>query len=349
MPFSLACRRGAHGVPIRQGFSGFQAFRDKYRFMADGFVHVAGNPLPDRAECGHLEVTGGVRLRYGQFAPQGAAAGTVLMLQGRGECMERHFETIRDLNARNLHVLSFDWRGQGASPPAVKPGRLGHISSFARYEDDLVSLVQQVMLPDCPPPYFMLGNSMGAHVGIGVIARHNWFDGAVMAAPFIDVASSRLPHWFKLSVVGAMTVLGLGRIKTPLANGSRPTEEDFARNPLTSDRTRFARNMRIWEEAPLLSAHAPSAGWAFAALRSCRKLARMDDREPLKCPALLVIAGQDRVVSNEAIQQFARFVPGAATVTLNGARHDILSEADIYRDQFFAAFDAFLSDRLRPV
>jgi lysophospholipase len=190
---------------------------------------------------------------------------------------------------------------------------------------------------------------MGAHVGLATIARYTWFDAAVMAAPFIDVAPSRLPRWFKVSVVGAMTALGLGRVKTPLTNGARPTEDDFARNPLTSDRTRFARNMRIWDEAPLLSAHAPSAGWAFAALRSCRRLARMDNREPLKCAALLVIAGQDKVVSNEAIQQFARFVPGAATVTLNGARHDILSEADLYRDQFFAAFDAFLADRLRPL
>jgi lysophospholipase len=317
--------------------------------MADGFVQVAGNPLPERAECGHLEVAGGARLRYGLFPPAGPAAGTVLLLQGRGECLERQFETVRNLNARNLQVLSFDWRGQGGSPPAQQPGRLGHVRSFSDYEADLVSVVQQVMLPDCPPPYLMMGNSMGAHVGLRVIARYTWFDGAVMAAPFLDVAPSRLPHWFKLAVVGGMTLAGMGRLKTPLMRRGLRGMEEFDGNPLTSDRTRFARNMRLWQEAPELSAHAATAAWAFAALRSCRQLSRMDDRSPLKCPVLLVVAGLDKVVSNEAIQQFARFVPGAATVTLNGARHDILSEADLFRDQFFAAFDAFVADRLRPV
>ena len=29
-------------------------------------------------------------------------------------------------------------------------------------------------------------------------------------------------------------------------------------------------------------------------------------------------------------------------VTIDGARHEILQEADIYREQFWAAFDAFV-------
>jgi hypothetical protein len=133
----------------------------------------------------------------------------------------------------------------------------------------------------------------------------------------------------------------------PLYRDGEPDEESFAGNPLTSDRLRYNRNIRLWQAAQELSAHVPSAGWAFAALRSCARLQKLDDRTPLKCPALLVVAGQDVVVSNEATQQFARFVPGAAPVVINGARHDILCEQDIYRDQFFAAADAFLADRLR--
>jgi lysophospholipase len=318
-----------------------------FEFMQTDFVEVPGNPLPGNAQCGFLDAASGVKLRYGQFAPSGPASGTVLLLQGRGECMERQFETIRDLNARGLHVLSFDWRGQGGSPRAQRPGRRGHVDSFSSYLEDLEMVVQDAMLPDCPPPYFMFGNSMGAHVGLLCIARHNWFDAAVMIAPFIEVAPDRLPRWFKLAVTGAMTVFGMGRVRVPLYRDGEPDEESFPGNPLTSDRLRYNRNIRLWRAAQELSAHVPSAGWAFAALRSCARLQKLDDRTPLKCPALLVVAGQDVVVSNEATQQFARFVPGAAPVVINGARHDILCEQDIYRDQFFAAADAFLADRLR--
>lgn len=315
--------------------------------MQEDFISVPGNPLPDHAQCSHLQMADGLHVRVGQFAPSGAAAGTILLLQGRGECMERHFETIRDFNSRGLHVLSLDWRGQGGSPPAETGNRHGHVRSFVQFEEDAIALINEVMLPDCPPPYFICGNSMGAHVGLHLIARYTWFDAAIMLSPFIDVAPSKFPRWLKYFTVGLMSLLGLGRLKPPLYDGRAPTEEDFAGNVLTSDRVRYSRNLRIWQEAPQLAAYAPSSGWAFAALRSCRRLQKLDYSTPLKCPALMIIAGQDEVVSNEAIQQFSRYVPGAASVVINGARHEILSEAAMYRDQAFAAIDAFLADRLR--
>ena len=128
-----------------------------------------------------------------------------------------------------------------------------------------------------------------------------------------------------------------------------PDEQGFGKNLLTSDKTRFVRNVRIWQQAPHLAAIAPTAGWVFAAMWSCSQLQNRDPLTPLTCPALLFIAASDQVVSNEAIREFARNAPGAAIVVINGALHDLLSEADIYRDQFFAALDAFLADRLRDV
>ena len=317
--------------------------------MQSEFVHITGNAAPDHASCGVTITADGMPLRYGMFAPSGPARGTVLLLQGRCECLERHFETIRDFNARGLHVLSFDWRGQGGSPPAGKPGRYGHVGSFKHYERDVEHVVQQLMLPDCPPPYFVCGNSMGAHIGLHIISKHNWFEAALMVAPLVEPGRPHMPRWIKLAVVGVMTVLGMGRLKTPFYRNGLPDEQGFAKNLLTSDKTRFVRNVRIWQQAPLLAAIAPTAGWVFAAMRSCSTLQNRDPLTPLTCPALLFIAGSDQVVSNEAIREFARNAPGAAIVVINGALHDLLSEADIYRDQFFAALDAFLADRLRDV
>ncbi len=315
--------------------------------MGDGFVAVAGNPAPDDASCGYLEISARVKVRYGLFPAQGDARGTVCFLQGRGECMERNFETIRDLTQRGYQVAALDWRGQGGSPAAAKANRHGHISSFVHYLSDFNRFMTEVVLPDCPPPYIVLGNSMGGHIGLRLVARHNWFAAAVMVAPLIDIPNTHLPRWFKLVVVKTMTWSGLGRLKLPFQVSRLPRQEDFDKSQLTSDRTRFMRNMRLWQEAPQLSAIAPTVGWVNAALNSCRKLRSLNDTTPLRCPALLVIAGQDKVVSNEAIQQFARFVPGAVTVSINGAKHDILAESDTFRDQFFAAFDAFVADNIK--
>ena len=315
--------------------------------MGDGFVSVAGNPAPTNASCGYLDVSPKVKVRYGLFPAQGNVRGTVCLLQGRGECMERNFETIRNLTERGFQVASMDWRGQGGSPPASGGPRHGHITSFSQYLSDFTKFMTDIVLPDCRPPHLMLGNSMGGHIGLHVIARHNWVAAAVMVAPLVDIPRTRFPRWLKVMIVTTLPRLGLGKLKVPFNGFKTPRPEDFAKNPLTTDRTRFMRNMRLWQEAPQLSAIAPTVGWVNSALVSCRKLRSLNDTTPLRCPALLIVAGNDTVVANEAIQQFARYVPGAVTLSINGAKHDVLSEGDTFRDQFFAAFDAFVADRLK--
>ena len=59
-------------------------------------------------------------------------------------------------------------------------------------------------------------------------------------------------------------------------------------------------------------------------------------------PILVVAAGADEVVSTSAVEDYARRLRSGSLVTIDGARHEILQEADIYREQFLAAFDAFV-------
>jgi lysophospholipase len=62
----------------------------------------------------------------------------------------------------------------------------------------------------------------------------------------------------------------------------------------------------------------------------------------LRQPMLLVAAGQDRIVSTPAIGAFARRLRAGSHLVIPGARHEILMEQDRYREQFWAAFDAFV-------
>jgi lysophospholipase len=53
--------------------------------------------------------------------------------------------------------------------------------------------VQQVVLPDCPPPYFALAHSMGGAVMLRVAhAGKRWFDRMVLSAPMIDLPAADL-------------------------------------------------------------------------------------------------------------------------------------------------------------
>ena len=65
---------------------------------------------------------------------------------------------------RSFAVAVLDWRGQGLSDRALADARKGHVDDFSQYDSDLASFMQQVVLPDCPPPVFAIGHSMGASV-----------------------------------------------------------------------------------------------------------------------------------------------------------------------------------------
>ena len=57
---------------------------------------------------------------------------------------------------------------------------------------------------------------------------------------------------------------------------------------------------------------------------------------------LIVAAGAEQVVDPAAAERFGRRLRVGGVVTVDGARHELMQEADIYREQFLAAFDAFV-------
>src|ERR1039457_1328599 len=80
-------------------------------------VSIPANPVPDDVVTGSIKTLDGVSLRFARWAPPVGRKGTVVVLQGRAEYIEKYFETVRDLRARGFAVSTFDWRGQGLSDP----------------------------------------------------------------------------------------------------------------------------------------------------------------------------------------------------------------------------------------
>ena len=62
----------------------------------------------------------------------------------------------------------------------------------------------------------------------------------------------------------------------------------------------------------------------------------------IRQPILIVAAGRDAIVSNNAIESFAAQLRAGSQLVVVGAQHELLMEQDRYRTQFWAAFDAFV-------
>ncbi len=92
------------------------------------------NPIPPDAAVLSVTASDGMVLRAAHWAPTTREArGTVCILQGRAEFIEKYFEVVEELRGRGFGVVAFDWRGQGHSGRQVGNPRKGYVRRFDDY------------------------------------------------------------------------------------------------------------------------------------------------------------------------------------------------------------------------
>ena len=310
--------------------------------MTELFHEIPGNPVPEKATGGFLVARDGKRLRYGLFAATARPLkGTVVVLPGRNEGIEKYFETIRDLSARGFMTAIADWRGQGGSDRLIRDTHRGHVRSFFDYADDLDRFFSEIVLPDCRGPFYILAHSTGSLVALlAAPSLVNRVRRMVLVAPFLTYTGFPLSMKAIRRVATALYWLGLGRMYG--AWGPRPKAVPFATNTLTTDATRYRRNSLLGETHPQLALGGPTVAWIRAASEAVEVVCDPDFMTRIQVPILFIGAGADEVVSTRAVADYARRLRGGTMLTIDGARHEILQEADIFREQFWAAFDAFV-------
>lgn len=323
------------------------------------------NPAPEGGIVETIVTRDRVRLRTlrwpptGGLGPGGKPQGTVCLFQGRTEFIEKYYETIADLRRRGFAVATLDWRGQGLSERPLKNRFRGHIRTFGHYRRDLEAFLHKVAA-HCPAPYFALGHSMGAHIlfaqSNGGLAR--FFDRMVLTAPMLHLAPRMLCgfHWLRpgrnavsYKIVsqrltrwtsGLLRFAGFGWAY--VAGGSGAIVHPFKDNILTSDEVRFSGTNEFLAAHPELGLGSPTNAWLNAACRSMRRVLRPKFLHDVDVPLLIVASGADQVVSTAVIEKITPALRTGHTIVIRNARHEILFERDELREQFWAAFDAFI-------
>jgi lysophospholipase len=310
-----------------------------------GLIDIPTNPVPRNAVCDTVRTDDGVELRYARFPPnRSPVRGTMVVLHGRTEFIEKYFETINDLRRRGFAVAAFDARGQGGSARLLRHRRKGHVRDFADHVNDFDTIMQEVVLPDCPPPYFVLAHSTGALVALLSAERlRTQIERMVLTSPLVGLPYGAPERLARLS--GLLMYLGLGEAFVPGGGATLYQTLPFAANQVTSDEARYMRARAVVEADSSVGIGGPTIGWVNAAMRAARRLREPDFPARVPIPVLMVLAGADTIVSNSAAEDLSRRVKTIAHLRIPGARHEILMERDEYRDQFWAAFDAFIQGR----
>jgi lysophospholipase len=307
------------------------------------FHEIPGNPSPENAAGGFFTTRDGKRIRYGLFpAVARPLKGTVVVLTGRNECIEKYFETIRNLADRGFGVATLDWRGQGGSDRLIRDLQRGYVRNFHDYTSDLEQFFEEIVLPDCRGPYYILAHSAGAVIALlATPSMVNRVRRMVLIAPFFTLPDLPVSITTVRRVCSLFCFLGLGRLYA--AWGPRPKETaPFATNKVTSDPERYRRNTQIYEAYPRLALGGPTIRWLQAAAKASETVSDPDFMAKVQVPLLVIAAGADQVVSTKAVEAYARHLRLGSLLMIDGARHEILQEADLYREQLLAAFDAFI-------
>ena len=311
--------------------------------MSAPLFETDGNPVPDGITADYLELPDGKKLRYALFPASGRPLkGTVIILHGRNECIEKYFETMQDLSKRGFGCATFDWVGQGGSDRLINDPMRGHINKFDRYVSDFNYFFENVALPDCRAPFYILAHSTGSLIALLASPDlTNRIRRMVLCAPLLSLTHQPIGHNQIRRVSGLLSLIGLGSMY--MTGGPRPRETlPFDGNKLTSDPVRYQRNSVMYEKHRELALGGPTARWVHASCLAMDTVLDPDFKARIQVPTLIIAAGADQIVSNAAIERFARGMRSTALVTVDGGKHELLQEADLYREQVLAAFDAFV-------
>lgn len=287
------------------------------------------------------------RLRYGLWIPENISRGTVFILPGRSEFIEKYYETIADLRDRGFVVMILDWRGQGLSGRLLKDAPRVKIDEFGLMTGDLADLIALAKRKKLPKPWTVLGHSMGGHLFLRLIhdtprfAKN--FDRAVLVAPMLGLKLSAAMRWVMARLIKrAKSRRTLKNLALFQGNKTILWKKRLGIGRLTSDAGRFRDEAWLIDQNPALVIGGITYGWLEAAFKSIEILNASRLPEKLKLPVCFILAGKESVVDAAATEAFIARMAEATVVTLKDARHEILKERDDIRNNFWQIFDSFV-------
>lgn len=311
--------------------------------MSEAPFHAALADGPEGGAAHWLQATDGVQIRVGLWPLEGAK-GTVFLLPGRTEYVEKYGRAAGDLGVRGYATLAIDWRGQGLADRVQDDPMVGHVDDFAEYQLDMQAMLAFARAQDLPRPWFLMAHSMGGCIGLRTLAGDHPFKAAAFSAPMWGIL---IAGWMRPMAVALSTASRWFRFDDRYVPGSKEItyvlSTPFVGNTLTTDPEMWDYMRQQALGCPDLVLGGPSLGWLKAALTECHALSL------LPSPDLAIVTAlglQEKIVDVGPVHlRMGRWPKGKLSL-YPGAEHEVMMERPATRERFFdeacALFDLHL-------
>lgn len=273
---------------------------------------------------GTVRTCDGLDLYWQRWLPESPQA-LLLLVHGLFEHGGRHLNAARYFTRQGYGCYAVDQRGHGRSP-----GRRIHVARFDEFLWDVDAA--HGMLREVHPdrPVFLVGHSHGGLVVLLYSLRHPvGLPGIVLSSPFLGFHASSAP-----APALALLARFLSRVWPSLLLPAGADPAALSHDKLVCDA--YARD-------PLVG-HTVSPRWLTSARAAMLEVHSHAHR--LEVPALVMAAGDDRIVDAQATARFVQSAPHEAVeyVRWNGLYHEIFNEFE--KEDVFRRMQSWLDARL---
>lgn len=302
------------------------------------FEDVAGGP-PDGGAV-WVNTSDDIRIRVGFWKAE-KAKGTVLILPGRSEYVEKYGPIAGELAERGYASLAIDWRGQGLADRLLDDVRVGHVIRFSDYQKDLAAALRAARQLELPRPWYMIGHSMGGGIGLRAVMEGMPVQACGFTGPMWGIYMSPIVKPFGWMLSHAMPAVGLGtRLPPSTRYENYVLAEPFEGNVLTRDPEMYELMRVQMDSYPELALGGPSLIWFREALMECRQLAR---RPSPDLPCICFVGAEEKIVDVQAARDRMAIWPRGDLDIIENAEHEVLMETPRVRKHILDRLDRLFS------
>ena len=300
--------------------------------MNDAPLYADTADAPDGGRAVWLTTPDSVRIRVAVWNPA-AAKGTVILLPGRTEYIEKYGRAASDLAQRGYATVTLDWRGQGLADRPLPDRMTGHVAKFGDYQIDLNAVMAFARSAGLPEPYYLMAHSMGGCIGLRGLMQGLPVRAAAFSAPMwgilmatwmrpVATAFSAASRWFSFD----------GRYAPGTGPSTYVVDSPFAGNTLTTDAEMWDYMRAQALAHPELSLGGPSLGWLRTALAECHALSLLPSPD---YPTLCALGTAEKIVDVAPIHARMAIWPRGKLDMYQGSEHEVMMERPATRGRFF--------------